>query len=83
MWLGHAAVPKYVLAGLIQFLEIVTIPGTPGDRIDNNPELQLGPQRLVVWIVLVLLTNPLTMHKVEDLDNVYTNMMTMTEKDLN
>ena len=34
-------------------LEIVTLPGTPGDRIDNNPELELGPQRLVVWILLV------------------------------
>ena len=36
--LGHVAAPKYVLAELVQFLEIVSPPGVPGDRIDNDPE---------------------------------------------
>ena len=33
--LGRVAVPKYVLAGLIQFLEIVTLPRTAGGWIDT------------------------------------------------
>ena len=34
----------------------VTLPGTPGDRIDDDSGYKQEPQRFVVWIVLGLLT---------------------------
>ena len=50
--LGQLAVTRYVLAGLIQFLEIVTLPKIPGDRIDDNPEYERGKLKWVVWMLL-------------------------------
>ena len=38
-------------------LMFVTVPGTPGDRIDDNSRYEQEPQKFVVWIVLGLLTS--------------------------
>ena len=67
--LGHVAVPKYVLAGVVQFLGFVTPPGVPGDGIDHDPEYERGPRRLVVWTILTLLTIYLMIHEDVDLDD--------------
>ena len=66
--LGRVAVPKYVLAGLFQFLEIVTLPVIPGNRIDDALEYERGPRRLMVWTILTLLMICLMIHEVVDLD---------------